>query len=582
MPSGRNAADRGWRQPNHMSQPIWRGKKVLLFRSPRTARETWIDSLCAEADVTVKHTFDEVVDALRTQRFDLVVSDQGDFLALERAAVTQQASATLESLGQGVCMVDESGRLLYANAAMRAYPSDLLTQTCQSCQRVLLGARQATAKDPQNPQQLAHRFPLTAGNDQYFEVTATPVINEQQKESHVVAVVWDVTRARRLQKKIDAIDAAGRELAELGTEEAAKKSIDDRIRLLEETVTQHLQRLLHFHNFAVLLIDKKTNRLEIVFQHGMAPNSLTYDLYVSTEGSGISGYVAATGKSYICGDIEKDPRYLKGLESAKSSLTVPLRQHDKVIGVFNIESDRLGAFNEEDKQFAEILARYIAMALHTLELLIGERYQMTGQFADEVSHEIAGPLNDILTEAATIKEEYIGNDDLRRRLDLICDNVTAIKQSIRDVACPKGGLLGRRDEAVEVDPVLNGKRVLVADDEEIIRETIAGVLAKRGCVVDTASDGAAAMSLFESRPYDLVLADIKMPHKNGYEIFAAVKDKSPTTPVMLMTGFGYDPNHSIVRARREGLAGVLFKPFKIDQLLADLRRALTAPSGQPA
>jgi DNA-binding NtrC family response regulator len=49
-----------------------------------------------------------------------------------------------------------------------------------------------------------------------------------------------------------------------------------------------------------------------------------------------------------------------------------------------------------------------------------------------------------------------------------------------------------------------------------------------------------------------------------------------------MTGFGYDPNHSIVRARREGLAGVLFKPFKIDQLLADLRRALTAPTSQPA
>src|SRR5262249_41898923 len=197
--------------------------------------------------------------------------------------------------------------------------------------------------------------------------------------------------------------------------------------------------------------------------------------------------------------------------------------------------------------FAEMLARSIAIALPTLELLIGERFQMTGQLADEVSHEIAGPLNDILTEAATIKEEYIGNDDLRRRLDLICDNVTAIKQSIREVASPRGGLLGRREEIVAADPVLAGKRVLVADDEEIIRDTIAGVLAKRGCDVDTAADGAAALALFESRSYDLVLADIKMPHKNGYEIFAAVKDRSPGTPVMLMTGVGYDPNPSIGR-----------------------------------
>jgi hypothetical protein len=47
--------------------------------------------------------------------------------------------------------------------------------------------------------------------------------------------------------------------------------------------------------------------------------------------------------------------------------------------------------------------------------------------------------------------------------------------------------------------------------------------------------------------------------------------------VILTTGFGYDPNHSIIRARREGLAAVLFKPFKVDQLLGELRTALKSP-----
>ena len=73
---------------------------------------------------------------------------------------------------------------------------------------------------------------------------------------------------------------------------------------------------------------------------------------------------------------------------------------------------------------------------------------------------------------------------------------------------------------------------------------------------------------------DLILSDIKMPGKNGYEIFAAAKDKSADLQVMLMTGFGYDPNHSIVRARKEGLAAVLFKPFKVDQLLGEIHKAL--------
>jgi len=567
-----------------MTDTPWRGKKILLFRGARHSSNDWVTSMLAAADVTIKHSFQEVLNAIKQDRFDLVVSEQGDVLALERAAVTQQASAALESLGQGVCIVDDSGRLLYANAIMRDYPADLMQQVCQSCQRVLLSARGTGQEVQGGPHQRAHRFPLTAGNDQYFEITATPILaaESESHQSQVIAVVWDVTRARRLQKKLDAIDLAGRELVALGTEANAQLRINDRIRLLEQTVYEHLHNLLHFDNFAVLLIDKKSNKLEFVLQHGMIDRVQSYNLYVAPDGSGISGYVAATGKSYVCGDIQNDPRYLPGLESARSSLTVPLRLQDKIVGVFNIESEQLGAFNDEDRQFAEIMARYIAIALHTLELLVTERFQTTGQLADDVSSEIAGPLNDILTEAATIKEEYIGNDELRRRLDLICDNVTLIKRSIREVAAPKGGILGRDEETPQTDPVLAGKRILVADDEETIRETIAGVLSRRGADVETAADGAAAIALFERQPHDLVLADIKMPHKNGYEIFAAVKDRNANTPVVLMTGFGYDPNHSVVRARREGLAGVLFKPFKVDQLVADIRRALTTPAGQPA
>lgn len=565
------------------SPDFLRGKKVLVVGNAHVAAKDWIASLSAVADVTLRERADDVVAALKHERYDLVISAQGDFLALERAAAATQASAALEMLGQGVCITDECGELLYANAMMRAYPPELIRQVCQSCQRALLAIQKAPANETGGTPHPTHRFPLAADNDQYFEITATPLPDSHQRHSQIVAVVWDVTRARRLQKRVDAIDLAGRELVEIGTETASRLTVEDRIRLLEQSVYDYLQNLLHFSHFAVLLIDKKTERLEFVLQHGMSDRVTKYELRVEPKGSGISGYVASTGRSYICGDIANDPLYLEGFEAAKSSLTVPLRLGDKIVGVFNIESEQPNGFNEEDRQFAEILARYIAIALATLELLVVERFQTTTLLADDVSSEIAGPLNDIVTEAATLKEEYIGNDDLRRRLDAICDNVATIKRGIREVAQPKGGILGRRDEAPAVDPLLAGKRVLVADDEEIIRETLAGVLSKRGCEVDTAADGAEAIALFDSGPgYDLVLADIKMPHKNGYEIFAAVKDRSPATPVVLMTGFGYDPNHSIVRARREGLAGVLFKPFKVDQLMADLRRALTTPAGSPA
>ena len=150
-----------------------------------------------------------------------------------------------------------------------------------------------------------------------------------------------------------------------------------------------------------------------------------------------------------------------------------------------------------------------------------------------------------------------------------------IRESIKQVTTPQRGLVGHRpSRPVRRDPILDGKRVLIVDDEEVIRETVRDVLATYGCQVTIAPDGDEALELLVHQSYDLVLSDIKMPGATGYEVFAASKDADPDRPVILMTGFGYDPNHAIVRARREGLAAVLFKPFKVDQLLGEIRNAI--------
>ena len=115
----------------------------------------------------------------------------------------------------------------------------------------------------------------------------------------------------------------------------------------------------------------------------------------------------------------------------------------------------------------------------------------------------------------------------------------------------------------------------MADDEPNIRTTISDVLRKyhaqrHGRRQRRRGDRACS----SSSDFDLVLSDIKMPDKTGYDVFAAARSRSETMPVILMTGFGYDPNHSIVRASQEGLSAVLFKPFKVDQLLTEVRKAL--------
>jgi CheY-like chemotaxis protein len=179
-------------------------------------------------------------------------------------------------------------------------------------------------------------------------------------------------------------------------------------------------------------------------------------------------------------------------------------------------------------------------------------------------------------------DEYIGNDDLRQRLQQVVDNVNNVRRCLRQVAEGPHNVLGAGDvKDVSDDPVLGGAEVLVADDEANIRTTISDVLRKYRVVVTAASNGAEAIVRIEQRdrPFDLIISDIKMPDRSGYDVFAAARRKSATVPVILMTAFGYDPNHSIVRASQEGLQAVLFKPFKVEQFLGEVRKALQS---QPA
>ena len=552
--------------------------KVLVLSGQSRANAAAIDALRANSDVVEIASIDEAIDALRRDHFSAIFSDSADFLPLERALVSQQANLVLNTIGEGVCVVDTEGRCNWMNKRMQAWPPRVHEKIRRACQGSFeLFGKQVSPQTPETPAGFnrSKRYSLNIEDQQFMEMICSPVINPAGQVVQVVAVVWDATGTRRLQQKIDAIDKAGRELVRLEADAMSKMNVGERLKLLEEKIISYTRELMHFDHFAIRLLDRRSNKLEMVISAGLPPEALNIELYAQTEGNGISGYVAATGRSYICPDVERDPRYVSGLDQCKSSLTVPLRLHDKVIGIFNIESRQRAAFNEDDRQFADIFGRYVAIALNILDLMIVERVGTAHQIADDVCSEVAGPLNDIAIDAAALMDEYIGNDDLRGKLQQILDNVGGIQKRLRTAAeGPNKAVLGAQEVKGEEDPVLNGAHLLVADDEANIRNTISDVLHKYRCRVTLAENGAEAIALIEQNDYDLVLSDIKMPDKTGYDIFAAARKKSQTLPVILMTGFGYDPNHSIVRASQEGLAAVLFKPFKVDQLLTEVRKAL--------
>jgi DNA-binding response OmpR family regulator len=99
--------------------------------------------------------------------------------------------------------------------------------------------------------------------------------------------------------------------------------------------------------------------------------------------------------------------------------------------------------------------------------------------------------------------------------------------------------------------------------------------------VETAHNGEEALLMTRTFHYDAVIADIRLPDMNGADCFKRIRETHEHLPVILMTGFGYDPTHSIVKARQMGLESVLYKPFRLDQLLTAVEKAVDGRNGGP-
>jgi DNA-binding NtrC family response regulator len=112
--------------------------------------------------------------------------------------------------------------------------------------------------------------------------------------------------------------------------------------------------------------------------------------------------------------------------------------------------------------------------------------------------------------------------------------------------------------------------VLLVDDEETIRVTLADDLAAAGHRVTAIADGAEALRLIESRVFDVVVSDIRMPGAEGTAVLARAKQLRPETEVILMTGYG--TIESAVQALRAGAYHYVVKPFLNEDIVAHVAR----------
>ena len=419
-----------------------------------------------------------------------------------------------------------------------------------------------------------HAAPLASQNcmQGVGEATGDAGLNEIDR---IVVTLSDVTEEILQEQKLAAIHQAGAKLTDLKPDEIFAMDVEQRIDLLKDNIRHYTQDLLNVEVIEIRLLEQSTGNLIPLLSVGIDQTASDRRLMASPQGNGVTGYVAASGKSYLCRDTTKDPKYLEAFKGARSSLTVPILLHESVIGTINVESPMLDTFSPSDQQFLEIFARDVAVALNTLELLVAQRTNAAQQSCEAIHAAVALPIDDLLLDAVHLMEKYIGHDtETVSRLRDVLAKARSIKRSIQEI----GQTLAPTDVSLagsnnENHSKLQGKRILVVDADEQVRNDAHALLERYGCTVETAHEGDQAVSMVRNcldQPYHVIISDIKLPDYSGYQLMLRLQNLMSHVPIALMTGFGYDPGHSIVKARQSGLhpKAILYKPFRLDQLLS--------------
>jgi excisionase family DNA binding protein len=139
---------------------------------------------------------------------------------------------------------------------------------------------------------------------------------------------------------------------------------------------------------------------------------------------------------------------------------------------------------------------------------------------------------------------------------------------------PRGGARPAAAPAAPARPAAGAARprVLVVDDEASIRDLLSKTLALAEYDVDVAPDGRSALERMRMYPYDLLIADLKMPGMDGLTVIKEAKRYKTDLPVIIITGFSTES--SAIEAVNLGVAGYLTKPFRVPQVLAAAAKAL--------
>jgi DNA-binding NtrC family response regulator len=119
----------------------------------------------------------------------------------------------------------------------------------------------------------------------------------------------------------------------------------------------------------------------------------------------------------------------------------------------------------------------------------------------------------------------------------------------------------------------NKKRVLIVDDDTSVRNSISNVLREAGYDVWQSGDGQEALEKFDAKEIDLLMLDLNLPNKNGWDTFEGFTSKNPTLPTIIITG----QTRQSETAMAAGVGALMEKPLDVEQLLRTIDELIKEP-----
>jgi len=386
----------------------------------------------------------------------------------------------VEGSHDGIAIVDEYYRIAYANKELTrilGYPKEEIIgkdfrKFLAKESKVLFTdvelRKQAEDWQKEKPSLLRYELKIIRKDGEKRDVEAKAItMLDAHGRVRTITQVLDITEHKKLEEERNLFE---KRLSELN-KYAQKLNMAEDLRRIFRLTLDAMRKTLGFKYASVFMVDEKNLRMKA--QRGYPkPPKLEWPL----DGKmGITVRVARTGQSINIPDAREEKAYVKTMESMLSELAVPMKIGNKVLGVLNVESDKLAAFKEEDRKLLEILAAHAAIGIINLK----RREKLTAINDYGRSLNKAKNMEEVCTLTLDAAQKILG---FKHVSILLVEGEKLRQVDSRGVAYPlKLELPLNGDKGVTVKAVKTEKPIYVPDvrkDESYVKGAVEGVLSE--------------------------------------------------------------------------------------------------------